>query len=152
MLYSCFCQDRGTGSKAEPAGQGQDTVLGLQHTRGIWDQAGQETTKSRRAFHRQAYGVKWDSRVRADSSRSVSAIMIDHTQQDTEWTRGTKVNNAGAEFLTRKRRVSQRNWKKAKQQVSSKSRTITGQGPCARLLHILSQLNNTQTVPRCFSK
>lgn len=44
-----FCHGRGTGSKAELVEEGQDRILGFKHSRGILDQAGQGTKRSRKA-------------------------------------------------------------------------------------------------------
>ena len=73
----------------------------------------------------------------------------DHIPEDTE---GTKWTTLSWVLKKEAQRVSQRNWKRAKLQVSSKSRTITGQAPCAQLSHTSSRLHNAQTVPRCSSK
>lgn len=76
----------------------------------------------------------------------------DHIQEDAEGPRGTTVKTLSWVLKKEEQRVSQRNWKRAKLQVSPKSRAITGQAPCARLPHTSSQLDNARTVPRCSGK
>ena len=52
LLYSCFARTEGQTARQSLPSKVR-SVLGLQHSRRILDQAGQENTKSRKAFYRQ---------------------------------------------------------------------------------------------------